>query len=559
MKKREVWTIFVNKADPTAFCFQNHLGNFLSADQDGKVTTTPSPVDNEYFLLTFSESQVGEVTIKSKNHSYYLHASDVGVSCFSKAPVGWGYRIACYPQVHLHSLARSRYLRVLEDNQELRCDLSLPWSSSALFWLELQPVPTTNQRAPCGQEEVAKRSFLSIRTQEGRYLNQDGGLEDSVSSKTLFAMEFRPGPIANVAFRHASGGYLSVYGQGMLKLKQLQTPGRDELFVLERATPHVQLQAQNGKYVSIKQGSELTANQSEAAAETCSFQLEYVGGKGFDASELVQYTMAPSAEGCESPTASPQSATNGMHPEAYFLVTGNWKLRSFNGQLWTLVPGAAAMIGDAKGAKNDFELLSPVEKKLGDVVRYGGAILRIKSGQLVETKMLGAVTLGRIISMDEAPNPCELFHIRPFTNRPSLTLFSVHSGGYLAYSLVGKASARYEVECSNTTAQQLFLRHLPNNAFQLFIEHQSGSTKWAFLTIERDALTVKSSDFGLDDATEAAQENSEFVFYFLGNNRILVRSILADKPGLALLHTTNKGSMTLNTSGEISAGSIWEL
>ncbi len=43
MKRKQVWTLFVESKNPTAFLLQNHLGNFLSADNNGKVTLVDEP------------------------------------------------------------------------------------------------------------------------------------------------------------------------------------------------------------------------------------------------------------------------------------------------------------------------------------------------------------------------------------------------------------------------------------------------------------------------------------------------------------------------------------
>jgi fascin 1/2 len=51
-------------------------------------------------------------------------------------------------------------------------------------------------------------------------------------------------------------------------------PGKDEQFLLEESKQQISLIASNGKLVSIKQGVDLSANQSEKDNSSI-FQLEY--------------------------------------------------------------------------------------------------------------------------------------------------------------------------------------------------------------------------------------------------------------------------------------------
>lgn len=40
LKRKQTWTLYTESKNPTAFLLRNHLGNFLSADNNGKVTLT---------------------------------------------------------------------------------------------------------------------------------------------------------------------------------------------------------------------------------------------------------------------------------------------------------------------------------------------------------------------------------------------------------------------------------------------------------------------------------------------------------------------------------------
>ncbi|KAF6769646.1 hypothetical protein AHF37_12382 [Paragonimus kellicotti] len=92
-------------------------------------------------------------------------------------------------------------------------------------------------------------------------------------------------------------------------------------------------------YLSVcSKGVEISANQHELD-DTSIFQLEYIGGKGFSCSESIaaSTTILPQSPGGDYET-QPQrfSATNGMAPGVYCLVTGHWRLRSRSGKLWCM-------------------------------------------------------------------------------------------------------------------------------------------------------------------------------------------------------------------------------
>lgn len=76
-------------------------------------------------------------------------------------------------------------------------------------------------------------------------------------------------------FSHSHGSYLSPIGSKAVLKSRSQTVTRDELFSLEDSLPQSSfVAALNLKYVSVKQGVDVTANQDEIGdAET--FQMEY--------------------------------------------------------------------------------------------------------------------------------------------------------------------------------------------------------------------------------------------------------------------------------------------
>lgn len=76
-----------------------------------------------------------------------------------------------------------------------------------------------------------------------------------------------------ISYRHTS--YLSPIGSKAVLKSRSQTVTRDELFSLEDSLPQSSfIAALNSKYVSVKQGVDVTANQDEIG-ENETFQLEF--------------------------------------------------------------------------------------------------------------------------------------------------------------------------------------------------------------------------------------------------------------------------------------------
>lgn len=78
-----------------------------------------------------------------------------------------------------------------------------------------------------------------------------------------------------MALRDRHGLYLSPIGSKAVLKSRSQTVTRDELFSLEDSLPQASfIAALNNKYVSVKQGVDVTANQDEIG-DNETFQLEY--------------------------------------------------------------------------------------------------------------------------------------------------------------------------------------------------------------------------------------------------------------------------------------------
>lgn len=105
-----------------------------------------------------------------------------------------------------------------------------------------------------------------------RYLNCNGKLENTCTDDCLFTAEYHSG---HLALRDRHGCYLSPIGSKAMLKSRSNTVTRDELFSLEDSLPQASfVAALNNKYVSVKQGVDVTANQDDIG-DNETYQLEY--------------------------------------------------------------------------------------------------------------------------------------------------------------------------------------------------------------------------------------------------------------------------------------------
>merc|ERR1712242_377818 len=103
---------------------------------------------------------------------------------------------------------------------------------------------------------------------------RDGRLGPQLNKECLFACEYHGGYIA---LRDHQGLYLSPIGSRAVLKTRSPTVTKDELFSLEDSLPQASfVAASNARYVSVKQGVDVTANQDEISDHE-TFQIEFDG------------------------------------------------------------------------------------------------------------------------------------------------------------------------------------------------------------------------------------------------------------------------------------------
>uniref|UniRef100_A0A8C4YZV3 Fascin n=1 Tax=Gadus morhua TaxID=8049 RepID=A0A8C4YZV3_GADMO len=244
LKKKQIWTLEQESHDGQVVYLRSHLGRYLA---DGR------NADCRFLVVARSD---GRWALQSEQHLRFFGGSRDYLSCFAQAITDaelWALHLALHPQVNLLSVARKRYAHLATEDGEVAVDRNIPWGVEALLIM------------------VYRDGGYGLKTSDGRFLGNDGKLVALSGKATAYTLELKCGKLA---FKDCEGKYLSPMGPtGTLRSGRCSKPGKDELFDLEESHPQVVLMAANRRYVSIRQGVSLSANQEdETDMET--FQME---------------------------------------------------------------------------------------------------------------------------------------------------------------------------------------------------------------------------------------------------------------------------------------------
>ncbi|KAJ0001351.1 hypothetical protein NQD34_006371 [Periophthalmus magnuspinnatus] len=255
MKKKQIWTLEQDEQDGSVVFLRSHLGRYLGSDKDGKISCGAETPDAECRFLIVPQSD-GRWALQSESYQRYFGGSADYLSCFAQV-IGeqelWAVHLALHPQASFLSVARKRYAHLSATDGEISVDSNIPWGVESLVTL------------------VYADGKYSLKTCDSRFLSNDGKLVKESSNSTSFTLELKSGKLA---FKDCEGKYLTPVGPtGTLRSGRCSKPGKDELFDLEESHPQVVFQAANKRYVSVRQGVSISANQDvETDMET--FQME---------------------------------------------------------------------------------------------------------------------------------------------------------------------------------------------------------------------------------------------------------------------------------------------
>lgn len=372
LKKKQLWTLEPAGIDG-AVCLRSHLDRYLAVDQYGNVTgdATEKDVNTRFTINVDGE---GRWAFKSGTRGYYLAASADKLICDAKSPGKtelWTVHLAARPQVNVRSVGRKRFAHLSDNMDEVHVDAAVPWGEDTLFTLEFRD------------------NKYAIHTCNNKYVHPDGKLVDSCSRECCFSLEFHGGYLA---LRDVHGRYLSPIGSKALLRTRSSSVTKDELFSLEDSLPQASFVAFNNRYVSVKQGVDVTANQDEVSDHE-TFQLE------FDK------------------------------------TTKRWFIRTMQDKYWALETAGGIQANAEKGTSNClFDLIWQ-----GD----GSVSFRANNG-----KYIAAKKSGHLYANMEAVDEISRFHFY-LINRPILVLKCEQ--GFVGY----KSNASTKLECNKASYETI--------------------------------------------------------------------------------------------------------
>uniref|UniRef100_F6WYV6 Fascin n=2 Tax=Ciona intestinalis TaxID=7719 RepID=F6WYV6_CIOIN len=257
LKKKQTWSLEQEPNGGNDVYFKSFLGRYLGADKNGKVSCdTETPSEENKFQVEATTD--GRWAIKSSKYERYFGGSGDNLSCFEQTISNtylWVIHLAMHPQVNICNIRRKCYAHLSPNGEEVHMTKRTPWGEDTLITL------------------LFKDKGYALVTSNSKYLGYDGTLHaEPKGQECLFTIEFYSGKIAFKS-KH-DGRYLSPVGpKGQLQGRK-DKPGKDEEFALIDSHPQITLFSKTkGKYVSGKQGLQLSANQIDAE-ESETFQME---------------------------------------------------------------------------------------------------------------------------------------------------------------------------------------------------------------------------------------------------------------------------------------------
>ncbi|XP_012284421.1 protein singed [Orussus abietinus] len=273
LKKKQLWTL---EGSEQQVYLRSHLDRYLAVDQFGNVTceTEDQLPHGCSFQIQLASDGSGRWALRNIERGYFLGSSQDELKCTAKVPGEaeyWLVHLAARPQVNLRSAGRKRFAHLSATQDEIHVDAPVPWGEDTLFTLEFRPGSSSDDDGH-GDQARTEGGHYALHTCNNKYLARDGKLLDTCTRDCLYAAEFHAGLLA---LRDIHGAYLAPIGSKAVLKSRSTTVTRDELFSLEESLPQASfVAALNQRYVSVKQGVDVTANQDEISGHE-TFQLEF--------------------------------------------------------------------------------------------------------------------------------------------------------------------------------------------------------------------------------------------------------------------------------------------
>lgn len=258
LKKKQLWTLESISGDDIAL--KTSSNKYLTCDKDGNLDCSGEDVSTDQkFSFVFQDD--GQVAIKT-SHGRYVGGSGDMMSGFDKS-IGpsnlFIIHLAIHPQVNIFNVNRKKYIHYNEEANQLCCTELIPWGYDATIILEFHD------------------GKYALRAANSSYLKNTGELVEAPSADTLYTLVFRG---SQIAFKDCKGKYLTAVGHTATVQSRKTAISKDELFELIDSKPQVQLTASNGKLLSIREGIEVRAKQTEVTDKEI-FQMEPANSTDF--------------------------------------------------------------------------------------------------------------------------------------------------------------------------------------------------------------------------------------------------------------------------------------
>lgn len=371
LKKKQVW--IMEKVGGDVVALQSSARRYLSSDKDGKVDAAGEEIGPDQKFI-FETQADGKVALRSETHGRYLGGSGDDIRGFDQS-VGptnlFTIHLAVHPQVNIRNVNRRTYMHLNEESQELCCNEEIPWGYDAVIILEFHG------------------GKYALRASNTMYLTRTGSLSEDITKDALFQIVFKG---SQVAFQDCNNKYLTAVGASATVQSRKGTIGKDELFELMDSRPQVQLIASNGKYLSIREGIEVRAKQSDVTDKEI-FQME------------------------------PANLTD-------FSGNVKWSFRSCNKKLWN--NSGSSISSDAPGD-------GPVSETALFSVEWMGPLIALKAsnGKYVSVKPNGQMAVNSATVEDN----CKF--VFEFINRPILVIKG-------EYGFVGVKGSSGTLDCNRS-------------------------------------------------------------------------------------------------------------
>ena len=454
---------------------------------------------------------------------YFLGASSDGmINCVSKVPQSRAelWHVHLIPargstMFSLKSIGRKRYARSVipftggsggdPPSEQVQVDATSPWGPETLFqfkFYEGGKYALLTSSCKYVTSEGSCTEWIPVTAKANGHSN---GVSITIKSaavvpqlpppECLFTIEYHGG---NIAFRDCNGRYLAAAGRSAILRTRSSNVSRDELFEFEPAPIQVAFRADfNNRYVSVKQGIDLSANQGDITCNHETFELEY-------------------------------------HPKS-----DTWNIRSKEGNYWA--PGAASTIQASSRDKKQaaFFRLKWNEDGTCSILATDAAGLEGNEGS---QKWVCARKSGQLCF--SATDPVG-FHVM-LQNRRSLNLRPANGSGFIGLKALGLG----KLEANKTSPDSILIEYANNDnlddvtgTFNCCYFKMSGNNKyWSIV----DGNTVAADS----TSNTCAQQ---FQIELRSGSTIAIR--LFDN--CSFLNLSKQGSLILMNCGPNEA-TLWE-